>query len=193
VIDEYIVNKVKKRRSHMRNRLNQNEYAPYYQPYVEMVPDGELIQILSEQREETMAFLKDITDTQGEFCYAEGKWSIKEVIGHMIDTERVMAYRLLAIARGDRVNLPGFDEDEYVQHASFMRLSIDELLQNFSIVRQSTVVLVKSLSDEDWLRWGSANDFEITVRALAVIIAGHELHHLTIIRERYMASDSYPN
>ena len=177
----------------MRNQLNQNEYAPYYQPYVELVQDGDLITILSEQMEEMVAFLKDITDLQAEYRYGEGKWSLKEVIGHVIDAERIMAYRLLSIARGESQNLPGFNEEDYVQRAAFTKQSVDELLQHFSIVRQSTVVLLKSLGDEDWLRRGSANNYEVTVRALAVIIAGHELHHRHIINERYMKSDSYPN
>lgn len=176
----------------MRKQLEHNEYAAYYQPYVELVPEGDLIEILTEQMEETVVFLKRITNNQAEFRYAEGKWSIKEVVGHMIDTERIMAYRLLSIARGESQNLPGFNEEEYVQQAVYTRQSMDELLQSFSTVRQSTVVLVKSLSCEDWLRRGSANNFEITVRALAVIIAGHERHHTNIIRERYMNSDSFP-
>ena len=177
----------------MRKQVEQNEYAPYYQPYVELVPEGDLIQLLSEQMEQTIAALEKITDTQAEFRYAEGKWSIKEVIGHMIDTERIMAYRLLAIARGERRNLPGFNEEEYVQQASFTKQTVEELLQNLSIVRQSTIVLLKSLCSEEWLRRGSANDCDITVRALAVIIAGHELHHRNIISERYMNADSVLN
>ncbi len=177
----------------MLKQLERNEYASYYQPYVDLVPEGDLIHSLSRQMEETVAFLKDITDAQGEFRYAEGKWSIKEVIGHMIDTERIMAYRLLAIARGERNNLPGFDEEEYVQQASFTKQSVEELIQSFSIVRQSTIVLLKSLASEEWLHWGSANNFDTTVRALAVIIAGHELHHIQIIKERYLNADSTPN
>ena len=176
----------------MRNLLNQNEYAPYYQPYVELVQEGDLITILSEQMEEMVAFLKDITDLQAEYRYGEGKWSLKEVIGHVIDAERIMAYRLLSIARGESQNLPGFNEEDYVRQAAFTKQSVDELLQHFTIVRQSTVVLLKSLGDEEWLRRGSANNYDITVRALAVIIAGHELHHRHIINERYMKSDFYP-
>ena len=176
----------------MENRLEQNEYAPYYQPYVELVADGNLITILSEQMKETITCLKDLSDVQAEYRYGEGKWSIKEVIGHMVDTERVMAYRILSIARGESQNLPGFNEEEYVRRANFTKKSIDELLQDFSIVRQSTVLLLKSLGEEAWLRRGLANNYEITVRALAVIIAGHELHHRSIIHERYMKSAFYP-
>ena len=177
----------------MGTRLEQNEYAPYYQPYVELVPEGDIITILSNQMTEMVVFLKDMTNLQAEYRYGEGKWSIKEVIGHVIDTERIMGYRLLSIARGERGNLPGFNEDEYVRQAAFTEQSIEDLLQHFSIVRQSTIVLLKSLSIENWLRRGMANEYEITVRALAVILAGHELHHRRIIKERYINSDSYPN
>ena len=176
----------------MRNQLNQNEYAPYYQPYVEMVADGDLITILSEQMKETIACLQDLSDTQAEYRYGEGKWSIKEVIGHMVDAERIMAYRLLSIARGENQNLPGFNEEEYVRRANFTKQSIADLLQDFSIVRQSTILLLKGLGEEAWLRRGLANNYEITVRALAVIIAGHELHHRSIIHERYKKSAFYP-
>ena len=175
----------------MRNHIEPNEYAPYYQPYLELVPDGDLVTILSDQMDEMTAFLKGITDSQA--GYGRGKWSINEVIGHLIDTERIMAYRLLSIARGERVNLPGFDEEVYVQQAAFTKQSVDELLDHFSIVRHSTIVLLQSLSADDWLRRGTANDYDISVRALAGIIAGHERHHRQIMSERYIQSHAYPN
>ncbi|MEI4770411.1 DinB family protein [Psychrobacillus sp. FJAT-51614] len=177
----------------MRKLLEKNDYAPYYAPYVDLVPEGDFIEILSQQMEEIRNFFYEISDQQALFKYAPEKWSIKEVIGHMADTERVMAYRLLAFARGDSNSLPGFDETEYMQHAFFDKQSIDDLIESLLVVRRSTIQLVKSLSNEDLQRRGIANNHEITVRALIVIIAGHELHHRNIIKERYISSESYPS
>lgn len=176
----------------MHNMLAEDEYAPYYSSYVKLVPDGDIIQTLAKQMEKTIGLLLDISDDQAHFRYSSGKWSIKEVIGHMADTERVMAYRLLAIARGDTVSLPGYDEKEYTRHATFDKQSIKDLLQNLNIVRQSTIHLIKGLATEDLLRRGTANNTEITVRALIAIIAGHELHHCNIIRDRYFGNEAYP-
>ena len=176
----------------MQNMLAEDEYASSYSSYVKLVPDGDIIQTLAKQMEKTIGLLLDISDEQAHFRYAPGKWTIKEVIGHMADTERVMAYRLLAIARGDTVSLPGFDDKEYAQHASFDKQSVKDLLQNLNIVRQSTIHLIKSLTKEDLLRRGTTNNTQITVRALIAIIAGHELHHCNIIRDRYFGDAAYP-
>ncbi|KQL33277.1 DinB family protein [Psychrobacillus sp. FJAT-21963] len=176
----------------MKKLIEKNEYAPYYSPYVDLVSEGNIIEILEKQIEETSTFLKNISDQQALFRYAPEKWSIKEVIGHMADTERIMAYRLLSFARGETNSLPGFSEMEYVQHAFFDKQSIDDLIENLIVVRQSTIQLVKSLSNEALQRRGIANNHEITVRALIVIITGHELHHGNILNERYISSDSYP-
>lgn len=176
----------------MQKRPEIGEFAPYYLPYVNLVPEGDLLHILKEQMEETIHLLQNISETQGQFRYAPDKWSIKEVIGHMADTERVMGYRLLCIARGDTVSLPGFNENDYVLHASFNKQSMEDLLENLNAVRQSTLHLIKNLDREAWLRRGIANNHEVTVRALATIMAGHELHHRQIIKERYLGSESYP-
>lgn len=173
--------------------LATNEYAPYYSTYVKLVNDDEdLLGNFALQMEETIALLQDISDYQAQFRYSPEKWSIKEVIGHMADTERIMSYRLLCIARGETIDLPGFDETEYVQNASFNQQSVEDLLQDLFVVRQSTLHLIKSLTSEDLTRRGTANHSDVTVRALIVIIAGHELHHRNIIRERYIGSEAYP-
>ncbi|WP_391209545.1 DinB family protein [Psychrobacillus sp. L4] len=176
----------------MHKLIEKNEYAPYYATYVELVSDGDFIQTLEQQMEVTITLLQDISDQQAHFRYAPEKWNIKEVIGHMADTERIMGFRLLSIARGETVALPGYNDNEYVQNASFDKQSIEDLLQNLYVVRQSTIHLIKSLSGEDLLRRGIANNSEVTVRALIVIIAGHELHHRNIIRERCISSEAYP-
>ncbi|MFD3447415.1 DinB family protein [Microbacteriaceae bacterium 4G12] len=173
----------------MQKRPEANEYNPYYFGYVNSVPDGDIVSILDEQMKETFNLLQNISDTQGLFRYAPDKWSIKEVIGHIADTERIMSYRLLSIARGETTSLPGYNDDAYVLKAKFDNQSMQGLLENLNIVRQSTLQLLKSLDSEAWVRQGAANNSEVTVRALAYIIAGHELHHRKIIQERYLAHD----
>jgi uncharacterized damage-inducible protein DinB len=176
----------------MNQRPETNEYASYYSTYVGLVPKGNILQILKEQVNETMGLVKDISEAQALFRYGPGKWSIKEVIGHMSDTERVMAYRLLCFARGDVKGLPGFNENEYVLNASFDNQSISDLLDNLLLVRKATLQLIKSLDSEAWLKRGNANNVEVTVRALAYIIAGHEIHHRNIINQKYISSRVYP-
>jgi uncharacterized damage-inducible protein DinB len=162
------------------------EYADYYASYVKLVPQGDIIEILRDQMKETVSLLSTLTEPQSEYRYASGKWSIKEVIGHITDTERIMSYRLLSIARGERASLPGYDENEYVAKANFDKQSLKDLLDHFACVRQSTIHLIKSLSDESLSRRGTANNSEVTAKALITIMAGHELHHRKIIQERYL-------
>lgn len=164
------------------------EYAEYYKTYVKLVPEGDIVQILDDQMKVTMDKLKSLTKEESEYRYATGKWSIKEVMGHIIDTERIMSYRLLSIARGEKISLPGYDENKYVEEANFDNQSLKDLLDHFVAVRQSTIYLINSLSRETLTRKGIANGHEVTVRALITIIAGHELHHRKIIIERYLSN-----
>lgn len=177
----------------MQKRPEANEYNPYYSTYINLLPEGDIIHILEEQMKETNLLLKNISEREGLFRYAPNKWSIKEVIGHIADTERIMAYRLLSIARGETVSLPGYNDDMYVLRAAFDKQSMQNLLANLMVVRQSTLHLLKSLDEEAWSQRGIANNSEVTVRALACIIAGHELHHRKIIKERYLSSVVYPS
>lgn len=176
----------------MINRPEKDEFASYYLPYVNSVPEGDIVSILTKQLEDTKLLLKDVSEEQGKFRYAHDKWSIKEVVGHMTDTERIMAYRLMSIARGETVSLPGFDESQYVANASFNDQSFEQLLEHFSAVRESTSVLMKSLNNEAWIRKGLANNTEVSVRGIAYIIAGHAIHHCQIIKERYLESQEFP-
>ncbi|NKW95752.1 DinB family protein [Bacillus toyonensis] len=175
----------------MQKRPGTNEYNPYYSTYIKLVPDGDIIHILEQQMKETNLLLKDISDSEGHFRYAPNKWSIKEVIDHIADTERIMAYRLLSIARGETAELPGYNDDMYVLRAAFDKQSMQDLLTNLTVVRQSTVYLLKSLDKDAWLQRGIANNSEVTVRALANIIAGHELHHRQIIKVRYFGANAF--
>lgn len=165
------------------------KYADYYKTYVKLVPEGEIVQILDDQMRETVGLMSMLSEEKCAHRYAAGKWSIKEVIGHVVDTERIMSYRLLSIARGEKVSLPGYDENAYVEEAGFDTCSMKSLLEHFVAVRQATIQLINSLSKEALSRTGTANGHEVSVAALMMIIAGHELHHRNIILERYLAKN----
>ncbi|MGG1575467.1 DinB family protein [Fictibacillus sp. NRS-1165] len=176
----------------MRSKPKTNEYDSYYVNYIAALPDQDIVNLLEEQAEETVQTVQDLTEQQALFKYGPEKWSIKEVIGHLTDTEQIMAFRLLSIARGEKGILPGFDENAYVQHAFFDRQPLSDLIQQFQNVRQSTKLLIKSMEEEPWTRSGNANGSDVTVRAIAYIIAGHEKHHLGILKERYFGSENFP-
>jgi hypothetical protein len=173
------------------NKPEATEYAAYYGGYVSLVPEGDILTILSKQLNETLSLMRSIPESAGNFCYAPDKWSVKELIGHIIDSERVFAYRALCIARGDRTPLPGFDEKEYVCNASFNDCSLADLIAEFETVRKSTLFLFKQLDENAWQRAGTANENGVTVRALAYILAGHEQHHCNILRDRYLQSEQF--
>ncbi|EPD50340.1 hypothetical protein HMPREF1210_02911 [Paenisporosarcina sp. HGH0030] len=163
-----------------------DEYPAYYENYIGLVPDGELTDNLNTQIQDMITLFSSVDETQANYRYAENKWTLKEVIGHITDTERIMSYRLLRIARGDQTPLSGYDDEQYVREASFHSRSLSNLLEELVAVRYSTVSLIKGLHENTWPRKGIANNGEITVRALAYIIAGHELHHVKIIKESYL-------
>jgi hypothetical protein len=166
-------------------RPRADEHIEYYGKYIAQVPEGDLISQLRDQIVDTVSLLQGLSAEAADFTYAPGKWTVKEVVGHMIDVERVMAYRALRFARNDTTNLPGFDENAYVPAANFGRRTMADLLEEFQVVRASTVHLAKHLDDEALARRGSANGNPISVRALLYIIAGHERHHLALFKERY--------
>jgi hypothetical protein len=172
----------------MGKRPATDEFSPFYGGYIGLVPDGDEGEKLQEQLEEIKAFVQGITEDQGNYRYAAGKWSIKEVIGHITDNERIMSYRLLRIARGDRTSLPGYNQDEFMAGAPFDRLSLGELLDDFIAVRKATCSLIRSLAEETWDNRGFANDLEISARALIYVIIGHPIHHLNVIKERYLTA-----
>jgi DinB family protein len=161
------------------------EYAPYYADYVGRVPPGDVVARLPRQAAETAALLRPLGPERARYRYAPGKWSIIEVLGHLSDAERIMAYRALRIARLDQTPLAGFDENTYVPAAEFERRSLADVLTEFEAVRAATIALLASLPEAAWTRWGVANGHRVTVRALAHIIIGHELHHVEVLRTRY--------
>ena len=166
----------------------ETEYLPYYGKYVSLVEDGDVIAALGKQLPETLGLLQGVPEERAGFRYAPGKWSIKELVGHMIDSERIFAYRALRFARNDRTPVPGYEQDDYIREASFDDCALGDLAAEFASVRQSSLFLFKHLSEEAWTRRGTANDSEVSVRALAYIIAGHELHHREILRSKYLQS-----
>jgi hypothetical protein len=160
------------------------EYAPYYGKYVALVPEENILAVLEAQLDDMMAFLSTVPDHQGNTRHAPYTWSIKEVVGHLIDTERIFVYRALRFARGDATPLPGFDENAYARVASFDRLALRDLIAEFDCARRSHLWLFKNLPDEAWSRSGEANGNSVTVQALAYIIVGHARHHTGILRKR---------
>ena len=167
-------------------RPEANEYAPYYEKYVSLVPEADLVETLERQGAETVALLRGLDEEKGAHRYEPGKWSVRQLVGHVIDGERLFSYRALAIARGDRAALPGMDQEEYMAGVDFDARTLGSLADEFEAVRAATLHLLRHLSPEAWARRGVASDNEVTVRALAYIIAGHEAHHVRILRERYL-------
>ena len=167
-------------------RPDSSEHAAYYERYTKLVPEGDIVSILTNQLEETLQLLRGIDEQRAAYRYAPDKWSIKQLLGHVIDGERVFAYRALRFARNDSSALTGFDQDQFVNGADFDSRNFSDLVDEFEHVRKATIHLFKPLTDEEWLRRGVANDDEITVRALAHIMAGHVRHHSEILKTRYL-------
>ncbi|MFK7691524.1 DinB family protein [Paenibacillus sp. HJGM_3] len=170
----------------MNERPTKEEYGLYYEQYISLVPEGDIRELLAQALEENTAVWSALSEEKGLFRYASGKWSVKEVLGHLIDGERIMSYRLLRIGRGDPTMLSGFDQDAYVQGAAFDAVPLAQLVEEYTVVRRATLLLLKGLPEEAWSRAGSANNSVLTTRALAYIIAGHERHHMRILKERYL-------
>lgn len=168
------------------NRPEPTEYQPYYEKYVSLVPPGEILDTLEQQLDTTLTLLRSIPESKGGSRYAPGKWSIKELVGHLIDTERIFAYRALRFARHDQTPLPGFEQDDYIREAAFDECQLADLASEFEHVRRANLYLFRHLNAEAWQRHGVASLGEVSVRALAYIIAGHERHHREILKTRYL-------
>src|SRR5438132_1237750 len=168
-------------------RPKADEYADIHAGYLSKVPGDDVMNFLQHQLDSALALFTTIDDSKGDFRYEPGKWTIKEVLGHIVDTERVFAYRALVFARGDRTPLPGFDQEPWAQHAGHGKLAIRDIIAEFKSVRRSTIQLFQHLDAEAWNRRGTANGREISTRAAAFIIAGHAQHHLDILQARYLA------
>ena len=168
------------------HRPADDEYLPHFARYISLVPEGDIRVLLAKQNESTLALLRGLSESQGGYRYAPGKWSIKELVAHLSDAERIFAVRALRFARADETPLPGFEENDYVENGSFDHFPLADIVSGFENVRRATVSLFRLMSTEASKRRGKANNAEISVRALAYVIAGHELHHLNILRTRYL-------
>jgi hypothetical protein len=168
------------------NRPEKTEYDPYYERYVSLVEDGDIIGTLGAQSTHLQDIFTGVPEEKGEFRYAEGKWSIKELLGHLIDGERMFAYRMFRISRGDETPIEGFEQDGYIENAHSNERSFADLLEEFSLLRRANMIFFKNLDEAAWSRIGTANNVKISVRALVYIMAGHIEHHLSILRERYL-------
>jgi DinB family protein len=164
-----------------------SEFAPYYGRYISLVENGDVIRTLEKQIGDTVSLLSGVSEHQGDHRYAPDKWSVKQILGHLTDAERVFAYRALRIARADKTPIEGFEQDDYVRAGGFERRKLSDLVQEFAAVRKATVLLLRGIEPEAWLNRGVANNNEVSVRAIAYIIAGHELHHRSVLKEKYLA------
>ena len=165
-------------------RADAAEYAPYYGKYIEQIAGQDVSALLASQASALDA-LRSLSESQALHRYAPDKWSVKEVIGHITDAERIFAYRMLRIARGDGTPLAGFDQQPYVDSAHFDNLSMTTLVDSFRVTRASTLALMAELSDDAWPRMGMASGFPVSARALAYIIAGHATPHIGTLRDKY--------
>jgi hypothetical protein len=163
----------------------ESEYAPYYRGYVGQVTEEDILPVLRSQLDALDVLLGRVTPERETYRYAEGKWSIREIIGHLIDGDRVFGHRAFCIARGEKQNLPGFEQNDYILTAPYDHLDLEDLLSEFRLVRLSNLAMLRNLDGEAWARLGTANDDQVSVRALAFIMAGHVRHHMGVLRERY--------
>lgn len=163
-------------------RPEESEYTPFARGYVEGVEGTDLVAILEDQKN---AFIALAATLRGSQRYEAGKWSVNEVIGHVNDTERVFAYRILCVGRGDQTLFPGFEQDDYLAGANFNDRSLADLIEEFHIIRESTLRLVRHMPATAWLRRGTVAGCSVTTRGLAFTLAGHEFHHFKILRDRY--------
>jgi uncharacterized damage-inducible protein DinB len=162
-----------------------DEYGDFYKDYIELVGNENVIQALIQQGQQTYAVIKRLTDEETSYRYQDDKWNVKEIIGHLVDTERIMAYRALCISRGEQNPLPGYDHEEYVQNADFSNRSLQSISTEYDALRNANISMFNSFSSDQVTRTGIANDISVSVRALAYIIAGHERHHMNVLEEKY--------
>ena len=168
-------------------RPEKNEYAAFYETYISLVKGDDILSVLKQNKIETQNILAEITEEKAHFRYAENKWSIKELVGHIIDTERIFAYRALRFARNDQTPVEGFSQDPYIKNADFDNCRFTDLIAEFAFVRDANILMFQNFPDKAWTRTGTASENLVSVRALAYMIAGHELHHVNILKERYLA------
>ena len=169
-------------------RPDPTEYVAYFGKYIDLVPEADVLPAMAVQLDETLAFFRGVPEAQSNILHAPYTWTVKDVIGHLIDGERVFGYRALRFARGDTTPLPGFDENVYARAAEYTRLALPDVVSEFEAVRRSNVWMFRNLPAAAWGRAGEANGNRVTVRALAYILVGHTRHHAAILRKRLSAA-----
>lgn len=165
---------------------NESEYAPYYKHYIDLISSENIIETLEEQLKLAEEFFNKINEEKSNYRYEEKKWSIKEVLGHLVDSERIFSCRALRVSRNDPSQLVTFDENLFIEESTYSSIPFKEILEEFLLLRKSTIKMFKGMNEEMMLRKGIINGMGITVRAIGYIIAGHTLHHINVIKERYL-------
>ena len=169
------------------NRPEKEEYNEYYETYISLVPEPEIVPVLEDQIAEIENLVSAIPEEKGTFAYAEGKWTIKDVLGHLSDGEKLFAYRALRISRADKTPIEGFEQDGYVENGNFNLRTLADLAEEFVSLRKANLYFFRNLDDAAWVRLGTASGYPFSVRALAYISAGHVRHHLNILKTHYLA------
>ena len=169
------------------HRPEKSEYDPYYERYISLIIDNDIVPVLAGQLTELQDLFTALPEERGTYAYETAKWTIKEVLSHLIDGERIFAYRVFRIARGDKTPIEGFEQDGYIENSHANERTFAELLDEFNLLRRANVLFFKNLDNDDWVRTGTANNVEISVRAIAFVMGGHIRHHITILRSRYLA------
>ncbi len=170
----------------MIERPSENEYPEFYATYVNKVPKGDVLKYLKKQKADFKKFVEAIPEEKLSYRYEEDKWTIKQILGHINDTERIMTYRALSFSRGERQQIPGFNENEYVANAAFNQRKIADLLKEFGKIRENSVLLIDSFNESMIDKKGNANELLMSVRAIVYIIAGHLEHHKGVIESKYL-------
>lgn len=168
-------------------RPDQNEYPEWYAGYVQSVPDGNILTIMQNQLDDVLKILSGISAGKEKYSYAPGKWTVKELLGHINDAERIFSYRSLRFIRKDSANLPQYDHDKYVVEGNFNSVPFNDLKNEFEFLRRANIILFKNLKEDDWKFKGLSGGKEFTVLALAYIMTGHAAHHMQILKERYLS------
>jgi hypothetical protein len=168
------------------NRPEISEFDPYYNTYVSLIDGDNVLPVLESQPEHFRSIFNGISEERGRFAYAEGKWTVKELLSHIIDGERIFAYRVLRISRGDETPIEGFEQDGYIENSNANGRSFSELLEEFDLLRRSNMLMFRSMSPDTYRRMGTASEKPVSVRALAYIMAGHVEHHFRILQSRYL-------
>ena len=172
------------------NRPIDSEYANYFRGYIDQVSETDVMAVLRSELDDLDVLLDRVPADKETYAYDAGKWTIRQVVGHLIDGERVFGYRALCIARGETQNLPGFEQDDYLQTSPYNHMDLEDLLSELRLVRLSNIAMFRSLDGAAWDRVGTANNNQVSVRALAFIMAGHLRHHMNVLREKYLNYDS---